>query len=248
MTQNMTEPVRLAKRVAEMLVCSRREAEQYVEGGWVRVDGKVVETPQFKVSDHRVEVDAQAKLAPVVPVTLLLHKPAGFDFSGEGRSASQLLQPENRAKTDRSGMRLVQRHLFQQICVTPLETAATGLLVFTQDYPIRRKLLEDAALVENEVTVEVKGEVGEAVLHSLNRAPVIDGRAMLPAKVSINSQTGGVTGLRFAIKGSLPGQLAQMCDRAGITILSMKRIRVGRVPLAGLLPGQWRYLLPYERF
>ncbi|MBC7706723.1 MAG: RNA-binding protein, partial [Rhodoferax sp.] len=86
------------------------------------------------------------------------------------------------------------------------------------------------------------------ILQGLNRAPVIDGRAMLPSKVSINSQTGGVTGLRFAIKGSFPGQIAQMCDTAGLAILSIKRIRVGRVPLAGLLSGQWRYLMPYERF
>lgn len=244
----MTEPVRLAKRLAEMLACSRREAEQYIEGGWVRVDGKVVETPQFKVADHKVELDAQARLAPITPVTLLLYKPAGYDFSAEGRSASQLLQPENRARTDRSGVRVVQRHLQQQLCVTPLETAATGLLVFTQDYPIRRKLLEDAALVENEVMVEVRGEVAPQVLQGLNRTPIIDGRAMLPAKVSINSATGGVTGLRFAIKGSLPGQIAQMCDKAKLTILSMKRIRVGRVPLAGLVSGQWRYLMSYERF
>ena len=244
----MTEPVRLAKRVAEMLACSRREAEQYVEGGWVRVDGKVVETPQFKVADHKIELDPQAKLAPITPVTLLLHKPAGYDFSGDGKSASQLLQPTSRAGTDRSGMRVVQRHLLQQACVTPLETAATGLLVFTQDYSVRRKLLEDAALVENEVMVEVQGDVQASALQGLNRAPVIDGRAMLSAKVSINSQTSGVTGLRFAIKGSLPGQIAQMCDKAGLIILSIKRIRVGRVPLAGLASGQWRYLMPNERF
>jgi len=244
----MTEPVRLAKRVADMLECSRREAEQYIEGGWVRVDGTVVETPQFKVADHKIELDPQAKLAPITPVTLLLHKPAGYDFSGEGKSASQLLQPTSRAGTDRSGMRVVQRHLLQQVCVTPLETAATGLLVFTQDYSVRRKLLEDAALVENEVMVEVQGDVQASALQGLNRARVIDGRAMLPAKVSINSQTGGVTGLRFAIKGSLPGQIAQMCDKAGLIILSIKRIRVGRVPLAGLASGQWRYLMPNERF
>ena len=132
----MTEPVRLAKRLAEMLACSRREAEQYIEGGWVRVNGKVVETPQFKVSDHKVELDPQAKLSPITPVTLLLHKPAGYDFSGEGKSASQLLQPDRRAITDRSGMRVVQRHLLQQLCVTPLETAATGLLVFTRQFSI----------------------------------------------------------------------------------------------------------------
>ncbi len=244
----MTEPVRLAKRISELVPCSRREAEQYIEGGWVRVDGQVVETPQFKVLHEKVELDSKARLDPIVPVTLLLHKPAGYAFDGDGKSASQLLQPGNRSSTDRSGMRVLKRHLLQHSCVTPLETGASGLLVFTQDYSMRRKLIEDAALVENEVMVDVRGEVSAAILHGLNRAPVIDGRAMLPAKVSVNNQTDGATGLRFALKGSLPGQIAQMCDKAGLTITSMKRIRVGRIPLAGLAPGQWRYLMPYERF
>ena len=244
----MTEPVRLAKRVAELVPCSRREAEQYIEGGWVRVDGQVVEMPQFKVLDHRIELDPKARLEPALPVTMLLHKPPGYGWDGEGKPASALLQPANHWKADRSGIRLLQRHLAQQLCVTPLETGASGLLVFTQDFPVRRKLQEDAALVENEVIVEVTGEVTPAALGRLNRAPVINGRAMLAAKVSVNNQTDGVTGLRFAVKGSLPGQIAQMCDQVALTIVAMKRIRVGRVPMAALPVGQWRYLMRNERF
>ena len=245
----MPEPVRLAKRLAEILPCSRREAEQYIEGGWVRVDGQVVETPQSRVlPDQQIVLDPKARLAPVLPVTMLLHKPPGYDWGSEGKTALQLLQPANRWNADRSGIRLLQRHVLQQVCVTPLETGASGLLVFTQDWPIRRKLQEDAALVENELIVEVTGEVSPAALQRLNRAPVIDGRAMLPAKVSINNQTGGVTGLRFAVKGSLPGQIAQMCSQVALTIVAMKRIRVGRVPMAALPVGQWRFLLANERF
>ena len=242
------KPVRLAKRLAQMLPCSRREAEQYIEGGWVRVDGQLVDEPQHKVLEQKIEIDPKARLAPVLPVTLLLHKPAGYDW-GEGRKpATQLLDAANHWTAERSGMRVLKRHCAQQLCVTPLETGGSGLLVFTQDWPVRRKLLEDAALVENEVMVEVTGQVSEAVLARLNRAPVVDGRAMLPAKVSISSQGGGVTGLRFAVKGSYPGQIAQMCEPAGLTIVGMRRIRVGRLPLAALPVGQWRYLMPYERF
>ena len=244
----MTEPVRLAKRLAELLPCSRRQAEQYIEGGWVRVDGQTVETPQFRITDQKVELDPQARLDPVAPVSLLLHKPPGYNFNQDGKPAQQLLTPANRAAAGRSGMRVLQRHFAQQLCVTPLETGASGLLVFTQDYAVRRKLQEDAALVENEVIVEVTGNVTEAALQRLNRPPVINGRAMLPAKVSLSKQTGAVTGLRFAVKGSLPGQIAQMCEGAGLSVVGMKRIRVGRVPMAGLALGQWRYLMPYERF
>ena len=246
----MTEAVRLSKRVAALVPCSRREAEQYIEGGWVQVDGALVEKPEARVEEQqRVVIDPAARLVPIVPVTLLLHKPAGDDWDEAGRQPAALrLVPQNHWGQDRSGVRLLQRHMAGQQCVTPLEHAATGLLVFTQEFAVRRKLLEDAALVENEVIVEVQGAVSEAALVKLRRSPVVDGRAMLPAKVSITSAANGVTGLRFAVKGSYPGQMAQMCTQAELEILGMRRIRVGRVPLAGLPPGQWRYLLPAERF
>src|ERR1035437_1413071 len=70
---------RLAKRVAALLPCSRREAEQYIEGGWVKVNGQLVEEPMFRVLNQQVEVDPNASLMEMSDVTLLLHKPAGFD-------------------------------------------------------------------------------------------------------------------------------------------------------------------------
>ena len=246
----MSDAVRLSRRVAALVPCSRREAEQYIEGGWVQVDGALVETPQTRVqAQQNIVIDPAARPVPIVPVTLLLHKPPGDDWEHGGKqSAARLLVPQNHWGQDRSGTRVLQRHLALQQCVTPLESAASGLLVYSQEWPIRRKLLEDAALVENEVIVEVQGAVSEAALAQLRRSPVIDGRAMLAAKVSVTSAANGVTGLRFAMKGNYPGQLAQMCTQAGLTILSMRRIRVGRLPLAKLPPGQWRFLLPAERF
>ncbi len=244
----MTEPVRLARRLADMLGCSRRQAELYVEGGWVRVDGVITEAPQFKVHDQTVTLDPQARAEPVLPVTVLLHKPAGHDWDQGPRPASALLLPGSRWDREHPMQRPLQRHLQGQTCVTPLESGASGLLVFTQDWRVRRKLTEDAARVEHEVIVDVAGAVSDAALRQLNRAPVVDGRAMLPAKVSISRQVAGLTGLRFAVKGSLPGQIAQMCGAVQLTVVGMRRIRIGRLALANLPAGQWRYLMPYERF
>ena len=235
---------RLAKRLARQLSCSRSEAEQYIAGGFVTVDGTVVEAPQFRVLDEAaVALDPKARLGALVPVTLLAHKPAGVEATSDG-----LLDPGNRFATDRSDIRPLKRHLQPQACVTPLETSASGLVVFTQDPRIRRKLLEEAALVENETMVDVSGEVTPQALAQLTAGQVVGGRAMLAAKVSISRQADGRTGLRFAIKGCRPGQIGQMCEAAGLTVLSIRRIRVGRLPLAALPAGQWRYLLGYERF
>jgi len=226
-----------------MMPCSRREAEMLIEGGWVRVDGTVVETPQVRVSGETIVIDPQAQPQPVLPATLLLHKPAGCGSD----AAASLITPANHWPGDRSGVRPLLRHRSQQVGVTPLEVDATGLLVFTQEWPIRRKLVQDAALVEHEVMVDVTGAVTSQVLHQLNRAPVVDGRAMLPAKVSISRQVGNITGLRFALKGCHPGQIAQMCAPLGLTVVAMRRIRIGRLVLAALPVGQWRYLSPFER-
>lgn len=249
----MTDPIRLSKRVAADLNCSRREAELLIENGAVRVDGGVVELPQIRVRpDQSVEVEqrlvqaAQSNaLAPVQPVTLLLHKPPGMAWDAP---VAKLLSLARRSADDASQRPALQRHLNHQRCLTPLEPAASGLIVFSQEPGIVRRLVEDAPLMEHELQVSVTGDVSADQLRQLNASPIVDRRAMLPAKVSIGRQADGTTGLRFAIKGHWMGQVAQMCDAAGLRITGIRRIRVGRVPMAGLEQGQWRYLLPQERF
>jgi 23S rRNA pseudouridine2604 synthase len=172
-------------------------------------------------------------------MTILWHKPSGVPSEGTVDKACEGIALANRANTDRSGIRLLQRHLKDQVCVTPLETGASGLVVFTQDFPVKRKLTQDAALVENEVIVDVAGEVSEQQLRGLNRPPM---------KVAMSKQTDKITGLRFAIKGYAAGSIAAQCQHVGLEIEAMRRIRVGRIPLAGLEVGQWRFLMGYEKF
>ena len=260
----MTEPVRLAKRLAEMLACSRREAEQYIEGGWVSVAGVVVEEPQFRVGQQPIELSPDASLLALTPVTLLLHKPAGYEAldagpteggappraprSGAGQpSVASLLTLANHSRADRSGIRPLKKHFATSEMVTPLATPASGLIVFTQDWRVTRKLREDARVLEHEVVVEVSGEIKPGGLERLNRIDhgfTFRGGLLPPAKVSWQSEAR----LRFALKGEVPGQIAYMCESVGLKITAMKRLRVGRLSVSQLEPGQWRYLMPYERF
>jgi len=238
---------RLAKRLAHTLPCSRSEAEQFIEAGFVTVDGVVVDTPQFRVRPgQRVELAPDATLAPQVPVTLLLHKPAGIAAVGTEPEALQLLEPRNRAAGDLSGIRTLRRHLQRPPCLTPLGADEAGLVVFSQDPRVARKLLEDAATLEHEFVVEVAGVVDPALLPRLARAAA--GRS--PAQVSIGSraESGESTGLRFALKGYEPGRIARACAASALRVLAARRLRIGRVPLAGMPAGQWRYLGPGERF
>ena len=241
----MTESVRLAKRLAEEVSCSRREAEQYIEGGWVTVDGAVVEEPGSRVEPQQLVVLApKASLNPAQAVTLLLHKPAGVDVSAGAEAALQLIKPENLVAGDRSGLRFLKRHLIGLTMTDTLDKDASGLLVFTQDWHIARKLVDDTAKVEQEFIVEVKGELMPNGLQLLNHGLPFNGKPLPPIKVSWQNETR----LRFALKGVQAGQITHMCRMVGLTIVSIKRLRIGRVPLAGLPVGQWRYLLGYERF
>jgi pseudouridine synthase len=133
-------------------------------------------------------------------------------------------------------------HPVRQTLCTPLETRASGLVVFTQDGRILRKLNEDAGFIEQEFTVEIQGDVSDEALQRLHQGPA-------PAvKVSLSSTSDATTRLRLAAKGIQPGQIARLCHHAGLRIAGIRRIRIGRVPLGALEPAQWRLLQPYERF
>lgn len=239
---------RLAKRLAHQLPCSRSEAERYIEAGYVTVDGIVVTSPQFRVHDQKVALAGDASLAPVVPVTLLLNKPPGVDAGGDASAVLPYLVADNRFAADLSGIALLARHLAKQRCLTPLDAASGGLLVFSQDPRIERKLLEDAQVIEHESMVDVAGSVGAEVIAQLERAATQGPRASASAKVSVSSQSDASTRLRIASKGLRPGWIAQACEAAGLRVAAIRRTRLGRVPLAGLPPGQWRYLGESDRF
>ncbi len=216
----MNEPTRLSKRVAELRACSRREAEQLITGGWVTVDGIVIEEPQFRVTDQRIEIDAQADPSQAEPVTLLLHKPAGRAIDS-GHPASELFGAATLWCDDASGIRPLKRHFAQLSSCAPLEPFASGLVVFTQDWRVTRKLKDDAAILEHEVIVEVAGEIAPDRLKRLNRGIPFQGLAPSAIKVSWQSETR----LRVALKGARGGQIAHLCEAVGLRVLSMKRIR-----------------------
>ena len=141
-------------------------------------------------------------------------------------------------------MQFLQRHLRDLRMLMPLVISTSGLLVFSQDWRVVRKLFEDADKVEQEYVVEVAGEIVPNGLALLNHGLTWNGKPLPPIKVSWQNETR----LRFALKGVQAGQIKGMCEKVGLTVLAIKRIRIGRVPMAGLQPGKWRYLLAGEQF
>lgn len=224
--------IRLAKRVAEMRPCSRREAELYIEGGYVSVDGVVVEEPGARVAEgQQIVIAADATLLEIKQVTILMNKPVGELGLSPIRAdnhapAAPPVREQRFLKRDAAGQKLY----------LPLEANASGLIVFTQDFRVARKLTDDAARLEQEIIVEVAGQIAENGLAQLNKGVM--------GKVSWQNETR----LRFAAKDIKPGQIERLCQQVGLQVLAMKRIRIGRISMASLPPGQWRYLQDFERF
>jgi len=226
------EGIRLAKRVAELKGCSRAEAERYIAGGWVTVDANVTEDPATRVTpEQAVALLPGATAIEPLPVTILLHKPAGVD-AGEGALA--LINADTLVQQGRGGQRFLRRHLNKLTLATPLEREASGLVVYSQDWRVLRKLVEDASRIEHEYLVEVDGQIAGEGLAGLNR----------DFKASWQNETR----LRIAGKNIRPGQIGRACAAVDLKVRSIRRLRVGRIPLASLPEGHWRFLPETERF
>ncbi|MES2153353.1 MAG: rRNA pseudouridine synthase [Pseudomonadota bacterium] len=239
--------IRLAKRVAEMIPCSRAEADKYIAGGWISVDGVVVEEAGARVADEQdVVLHPDATLVDLAPVTILLHKPAGLyaGVGSDGKPASSCLSQETLLVAEHGKQRFLKRHLGGLTLTSELETTASGLLVYTQDFRVARKLVDEGQRVEQEFIVEVSGSIRDGGLAMLNHGLTFNGKEIAPMKVSWQNETR----LRFALKGVKPGQIMHMCRMVGLSVVAMKRIRIGRISMASLPVGQWRYLHEYERF
>jgi 23S rRNA pseudouridine2604 synthase len=251
-TLHKDDTVRLAKRLSEMLPCSRREAELYILGGWVSVDGELVEEAGVRVApEQTIVLSPQATLAEIAPVTLLLHKPVGFSagHDGGGKLAQACLIPEalmaqQGGQESSAQPRFLKHHLTNLTLTNALASDASGLVIFTQDFRVARKLVDEQDRVEQEFIVEVAGAIVAGGLTLLNHGLPFNGKPLAPINVSWQNETR----LRFALKGVQPGQIVHMCKMVGLSVVGMKRLRIGRISMATLPVGQWRYLLGYERF
>ena len=234
--------------MGELGLCSRREADAWIENGWVRVDGVVVTTLGTRVTrGARIEVDPAAARHQDEQVTILLNKPIGY-VSGQAEDghlpAISLIRPENRWADDPSPLRFRPTHLRGLAPAGRLDIDSTGLLVFTQDGRVARRLIGDESEVEKEYLVRVEGTLPEAGLARLRHGLELDGVTLRPAKVSWQNEHQ----LRFVLREGRKRQIRRMCELVGLTVTGLKRVRSGGVPLGPLPPGQWRYLRRDERF
>jgi 23S rRNA pseudouridine2604 synthase len=239
---------RLSKRMSELGLCSRREADEWIENGWVKVDGVVVDTLGVRVSrDARIEIDAAAKQHQSEQVTIILNKPVGY-VSGQPEDNHQpamvLIKPENHWSEDASRIKFRPGHLRGLAPAGRLDIDSTGLIVFTQDGRVARRLIGQDSDVEKEYLVRVEGTLSDEGLALLRHGLELDGVKLKPAKVSWANEDQ----LRFVLREGRKRQIRRMCEMVGLRVTGLKRVRTGGVPLGKLPEGKWRYLARGEKF
>lgn len=241
-------PVRLSKLMAERGLCSRREADDLISRGWVLVDGRPVTVLGTKISPGQtITLAPQAQASVQRSVTILLHKPLGY-VSGQPEpgvpAAYALITPENRYAGDRSPLRFSAAHLRHLAPAGRLDINSQGLLVLTQDGRIARLLIGGSGRIEKEYLVRVEGQVTPDKLERLRHGLSLDGKKLLP--VRLRRMDAGY--LQMVLREGRKRQIRRMCEAVGLSVTSLKRVRIGRVVLGSLPVGQWRYLGPDERF
>jgi len=246
------ELLRLSKRMSELGLCSRREADEWIAKGWVRVDGKVVSELGTKVyPSQKVTVERQAAAEQARRVTILINKPVGY-VSGQAEDGYQpavvLVKPENRWEEDRSPERFDRNQLRSLVPAGRLDIDSVGLLVLTQDGRVAKQLIGENTNVDKEYLVRVEytkpGRLPDSDLQRLNHGLWMDGKPLLPAKVRWQNDDQ----LSFTLREGKKRQIRRMCEMVGLRVVGLKRVRIGRVKLGNLPEGQWRYLSPDERF
>jgi 23S rRNA pseudouridine2604 synthase len=244
--------MRLSKRMSELGIASRREADEWIAKGWVRVDDHVVSELGSRVlPGQRITVDAKAKYQQAQKVTVLVNKPIGY-VSGQAEDGYEpaivLVTPQNQWRDDRSGIRFLREHLRGLAPAGRLDIDSVGLLVLTQDGRIAKQLIGEDSDTEKEYLVRVQTADGaplpQARLALLRHGLELDGEPLRAAEVEwINDDQ-----LRFVLKEGKKRQIRRMCEAVGLKVLGLKRVRIGSVMLGDLPPGQWRYLRADEYF
>ena len=249
------EPIRLSKRMSELGLASRREADEWIERGWVRVDGELAILGIKVTPEQKISIDQRAHKEQARRHTVLLHKPIGY-VSGQAEDghqpASVLVLPENQwsvpASKSNSADRVQRKELLGLAPAGRLDIDSTGLLVLTQDGRIAKQLIGEDSGVEKEYLVRVchakPGRLPEAELKRLNHGLSLDGKALRPARVTWQNEDQ----LRFVLREGKKRQIRRMCEIVGLQVLGLKRVRIGQVMLGELPQGFWRLLAPGETF
>lgn len=236
--------IRISKLLSEQGICSRREADSFIEKGFVYVDGvKVTQLGTKARTNQKIELRGKGKIAQSEKKTILLNKPINFvshaDDEKKYTSALTLITPNNY-----HGRESLENSFFNLAPAGRLDIESTGLIILTEDGVVAKKIIDANSSVEKEYLVRVSGDLKKNGLQLLNYGLKLDDKLLKKAKVSwINDNQ-----LKFILTEGKKRQIRRMCGLVGLDVIGLKRVRIGSVMLGDLPLGKWRFLKKNESF
>lgn len=233
------EPQRVNKWLGQSGVCSRREAEGFIERGLVSIDGEVVRDTGRKILPGQTLTLADGD-AP--PLSLVLHKPMGVVSAQPEQGQVPAVRLLTRATLEGESPAIPDRDT-RLAPLGRLDMDSRGLLLLSEDGVLAKAIIGPESDLEKEYLVTVTGKITPEKIARLCHGLTMDGRALKPAKVSVVQGQA----LRFILKEGRNRQIRRMCELVGLHVMDLVRIRIGPLSLGDLPEGRWRALTAAER-
>lgn len=226
------EEIRIHKYIADAGIMSRRQAEEAVKRGEVRVNGEIAETgrkidPLTDTVEYRGRIIKKERTHNTY---IMLNKPVGYVTT----MSDERGRPTVKELTEDVGARVYP--------VGRLDLESEGLLFLTNDGELANRLTHPRHRIPKYYNVTLKGEVTLLQRKKLASAMEIDGYTIQPVKNEVVSMNSEQTVLRLELYEGRNRQIRKMCEKAELTVLKLKRIAIGNITLGNLKPGCWRKL------
>ena len=234
------EPQRVNRWLGQSGVCSRRDAEAFIQKGLVSIDGeRVTDTGRKILPGQTLTLSDGGQAAPL---SVVLHKPMGIVSAQPEAGQTPAVRLLTRAALVGESPSIPDRDT-RLAPLGRLDMDSRGLLLLSEDGVLAKAIIGPQSDLEKEYLVRVTGRVTPEKVARLCHGLTMDGRELKPAKVSV------VQGqeLRFILKEGRNRQIRRMCELVGLHVMDLVRIRIGSLRLGDLPEGRWRVLTGAER-
>ena len=233
----MEKGTRIQKVLSEQGIVSRRKAEEWIEQGKIKVNGRPASLGQ-KINPNRdvVTIDGERVYfqKSSQKYYIMLHKPRGYvtTMSDElGRKCVAELVED------------VPERVYP---IGRLDKDSEGMLLFTNDGDFANLIMHPSHHVSKTYRVTVRPDISDAQVIQLSTGVVIDGKKTSPAHVTVLEKAPGRVVLQVVIYEGRNRQVRKMCEAVGLEVARLKRTAIGPLKLGMLAPGKWRELRPGE--
>lgn len=222
------ETTSLNKFISSTGICSRREADKWIEAGRVKINGEIARKGNRVSQRDQVTIDDQPLTIKPAPIYIAFHKPAGVTCTTDRRDKDNIV--------DFIG------HPQRIFPIGRLDKASTGLLLLTNDGDIVNEILRAEKNNEKEYIVSVNQPVNERFIKRMsNGIPILGTITQKCSVEQINQKL-----FRIILTQGLNRQIRRMCEYLGYKVVTLKRIRIMHIQLGDLKVGRWRNLTKQE--